>query len=151
MLAVPHDRRYVEYVTAHVRELIDRYKPSVLWNDISWPTAGGLPELFAYYYNTVEDGVVNDRWNEPELARNVRDRRHAARRRATSMQALWPFIPEQRKRLTFAAPGTATSARPSTTCCTRDGAQVGAGPRRRALLRGQPARAARGHHQRRRS
>jgi alpha-L-fucosidase len=37
LLAVPHGQRYAEYVTAHVRELIDRYEPSVLWNDIGWP------------------------------------------------------------------------------------------------------------------
>ena len=52
VLAVPHGRRYVEYVTAHWRELIDRYEPSVLWNDISWPSGGNLAELFAYYYNS---------------------------------------------------------------------------------------------------
>ena len=57
-------QRYSEYVTAHVRELIDRYEPSVLWNDISWPRGGSVPELFAYYYNRVADGVVNDRWLE---------------------------------------------------------------------------------------
>ena len=31
-------QRYVDYVTAHLRELIDRYEPSVLWNDIGWPS-----------------------------------------------------------------------------------------------------------------
>ena len=30
--------RYPAYAEAQVRELIDRYEPSVLWNDISWPT-----------------------------------------------------------------------------------------------------------------
>ena len=29
-LAVPADPAYLEYATAHVRELIDRYEPSVL-------------------------------------------------------------------------------------------------------------------------
>ena len=28
----------------------------------------GCPQLFAYYYNTVEEGVINDRWKEPGLA-----------------------------------------------------------------------------------
>ena len=51
-----------------MRELIDRYQPSVLWNDISWPAGGNLAELFAYYYNAVEDGVVNDRWVESSTA-----------------------------------------------------------------------------------
>ena len=54
---------YGAYATAQVRELIERYEPSVLWNDIAWPTnLSSLLELFASYYNRVPDGVVNDRW-----------------------------------------------------------------------------------------
>ncbi len=54
---------YPAYAEAQTRELIERYQPSVLWNDISWP-ATLKPELklFADYYNAVPDGVVNDRW-----------------------------------------------------------------------------------------
>jgi alpha-L-fucosidase len=103
VLAVPHDRRYAEFVTAHVRELIDLYKPSVLWNDIAWPAAGDLPELFAYYYNAVPEGVVNDRWTQATVPRNflVDGLMLAA---GNVLQALWRFIPERRKRLTFAPP-----------------------------------------------
>jgi alpha-L-fucosidase len=54
---------YPSYADKQTRELIDRYRPSILWNDISWPTGLGRElELMADYYNTVEDGVVNDRW-----------------------------------------------------------------------------------------
>ena len=54
--------KYPKYAVAQMRELIDKYKPSVLWNDISWPTPlNKMTETFAYYYNTVEDGVINDR------------------------------------------------------------------------------------------
>lgn len=54
---------YVDYAEAQVRELIDRYRPSVLWNDIAWPVGGErLWRLFADYYDAVPDGVVNDRW-----------------------------------------------------------------------------------------
>lgn len=54
---------YPAYATAQTRELIERYEPSVLWNDISWPTGlDELLELFADYYNAVPEGVVNDRW-----------------------------------------------------------------------------------------
>lgn len=55
---------YSDYAYNQVMELIDRYHPSVLWNDIGWPVKGrgDLPYLFSYYYNTVEDGLVNDRW-----------------------------------------------------------------------------------------
>ncbi len=103
VLAAPQGPRYVEYVTAHYRELIDRYAPSVLWNDIAWPKDPRLPELFAHYYNTVQEGVINDRWREPGLARNkVTDA--VVRGAGAAIQALWQFIPEQRKHLTFATP-----------------------------------------------
>jgi len=59
---VPPGEAYRQYAAAQVRELIDRYKPSVLWNDIAWPDGRDLEELFAYYYAAVPDGVVNDRW-----------------------------------------------------------------------------------------
>ena len=47
-------------------ELIDRFKPDILWNDIGYPRAGrdDLWILFAHYYNTVPEGIVNDRWND---------------------------------------------------------------------------------------
>lgn len=54
---------YPAYAAAQVRELIARYRPSVLWNDIAWPAEGKeLWPLFAEYYAAVPDGVVNDRW-----------------------------------------------------------------------------------------
>ncbi len=54
---------YIDYATAQVRELIDRYRPSVLWNDISWPSAGrDLWPLLAEYYEKVPEGAVNDRF-----------------------------------------------------------------------------------------
>jgi alpha-L-fucosidase len=60
---------YPAYADAQVRELIDRYEPSVLWNDISWPAGQSrLLALFADYYNSVAEGVVNDRWKSATLA-----------------------------------------------------------------------------------
>ena len=32
---------YPAYADAQVRELIERYAPDVLWNDIAWPTRPG--------------------------------------------------------------------------------------------------------------
>jgi alpha-L-fucosidase len=55
---------FVEYANGHWHELIDRYAPSILWNDIGYPASAHLPDLFAYYYNTVAEGVVNDRWGQ---------------------------------------------------------------------------------------
>ncbi|SIO28856.1 alpha-L-fucosidase [Agromyces cerinus] len=64
----PMDAAYHRYATAHVRDLIRRFRPDVLWNDIDWPDAGktpgpdGVDGLFRHYYEQVPDGVVNDRW-----------------------------------------------------------------------------------------
>lgn len=58
---------YLPYSVAHLRELIDRYSPSILWNDIAFPYGYDLNELFAYYYNSVPDGVINDRWNQTKV------------------------------------------------------------------------------------
>lgn len=64
----PTDAAYNEYAFRHVADLIDRYLPDVVWNDIDWPDAGKLPgphsidSLLAHYRRVVPDGIVNDRW-----------------------------------------------------------------------------------------
>ena len=84
--AIPR-RDYPAYAAAQVQELIDRYRPSVLWNDVAWPAPGRrLRPLLTHYYEQVPDGVVNDRWLpwHPVLAqradahRSSRDRRGVA-------------------------------------------------------------------------
>jgi alpha-L-fucosidase len=66
----PNDAAYAAYCYLHVADLIDRFAPDVLWNDIEWPNAGkhdhalGLAELFRRYYAACPDGVVNDRFGE---------------------------------------------------------------------------------------
>ena len=62
--AMPHDPLYREYLRNHWYELIDRYRPSILWSDIGYPFEYDLPPLFAYYYNTVDEGLVNDRFTK---------------------------------------------------------------------------------------
>lgn len=59
---VPTDQDYRGYALAQAKELIDRYKPSVFWNDICWPDVEGVSTLHSYYYAAVPDGVTNDRW-----------------------------------------------------------------------------------------
>jgi len=68
--AVPQNDDYVAYANAHWRELIDRYLPSVMWNDIGYPARANLPALFAYYYNAVPDGVINDRFTQIRMPGN---------------------------------------------------------------------------------
>ncbi len=59
---IPQQQEYVEYANAHWRELIARYEPFVVWNDIGYPRGADVPELFAFYYNIIPDGVINDRF-----------------------------------------------------------------------------------------
>ncbi len=56
------DPAYAEYVDKHWFELIDRYDPIILWNDIGYPPTGKDKELMAYFYNKNPKGIVNDRW-----------------------------------------------------------------------------------------
>ncbi len=75
MLAcVPTADDYRQYAADQVRELVERYSPSVLWNDIAWPNESDLPALFSDYYAAVPDGVVNDRWlGTPALFEGLHD------------------------------------------------------------------------------
>jgi alpha-L-fucosidase len=66
----PKDAAYSMYAYKHVIDLIDKYQPDVLWNDIEWPDFAkrdgeySLAALFDYYYQKVPHGVVNDRWGK---------------------------------------------------------------------------------------
>ncbi|MFE3445872.1 alpha-L-fucosidase [Nocardia sp. NPDC059180] len=62
--------QYARYAAAQWRELIDTYRPSILWNDMGWPAEIDPHEIMAHYYDTVDDGVVNDRWIQPNLPGN---------------------------------------------------------------------------------
>lgn len=55
---------YADYADAHIRELIARYQPAVLWNDIRYPEKSGLLKIVADYYNTYPEGVINNRWGK---------------------------------------------------------------------------------------
>jgi alpha-L-fucosidase len=69
LAAGPPGGAYAAYAEAQTRELIARYAPHVLWNDIAWPTGQKqLNRLFGDYYEAVPVGVVNDRWRTPTLA-----------------------------------------------------------------------------------
>jgi len=62
---------YVRYMNTKARELIDAYRPSVLWLDGDWtgtPEAFRSKELIAYFYNQAAERdqavAVNDRWGK---------------------------------------------------------------------------------------
>jgi alpha-L-fucosidase len=58
----PQSEAYGKYADAHMRELIAKYRPSVLWNDIDYPNSGHPLEIMAEYYNAIPDGVIDDRF-----------------------------------------------------------------------------------------
>ncbi|MEO7589269.1 MAG: alpha-L-fucosidase [Arachnia sp.] len=66
-----NDENYSRYAAEQMRELVERFRPGVLWNDIDWPDGGkggedyGLSSIFERYRAVVPDGVVNDRWGVP--------------------------------------------------------------------------------------
>ncbi len=71
---IPQGSSYVDYVSSHWRDLIDRFKPDVMWNDIGWPHDSRIKELFAYYYNSVPKGLINDRFTqETEVSEELED------------------------------------------------------------------------------
>lgn len=60
--AYVNTEEYAQFTDAHLRELIARYHPSILWDDIPYSTKGKLTGIFADYYNRIPDGVINDRF-----------------------------------------------------------------------------------------
>jgi alpha-L-fucosidase len=67
LAAVPTEVEYLTYATAQFMELIDRYQPDVLWNDIHWPI--DPTPIFDHLYDVVPDAVVNDRFDVRGVAK----------------------------------------------------------------------------------
>jgi len=61
----PESEAYGKYANAQIHELIAKYHPMLLWNDIDWPKTGKALEVMADYYNAVPDGVIDDRFGVP--------------------------------------------------------------------------------------
>ncbi len=61
-LTIPQSEEYARVADAHWRELIDRYQPAILWNDIAYPRVSDFEGIVSDYYNRHPDGLVNDRW-----------------------------------------------------------------------------------------
>lgn len=58
----PQTQAYGDYAFAQIHELIEKYKPALLWNDIDWPKTGRALQVEADYYNAIPDGVIDDRF-----------------------------------------------------------------------------------------
>jgi alpha-L-fucosidase len=100
--AIPQSRSYAQYCQAQLTEIIDRYEPSVLWNDIAYPAREDLDGLLAHYYDRVPDGVVNDRWTQFREPRNAvaRGLLYGA---IQGVSLAWKFLPRSRRKLQFSA------------------------------------------------
>lgn len=78
----PLDAGYAAYAADHVRDLIRRYRPDILWNDINWPDEGknfaphGIGTVFEEYYAAKPDGLVNDRWHVPHADYTTSEYQH---------------------------------------------------------------------------
>ncbi len=62
LLNVRTDSVYAGYVRQHITELITRHRPDILWNDIGSSAGISRRRLFQFYRETVNDGLLNDRW-----------------------------------------------------------------------------------------
>lgn len=100
LLAIPTTPEYERFAAAQIRELVERYEPSVLWGDVAWPVGDLLDPLMAAYRRAVPDGVVNDRWAViPGLEGRARRALLAAGGRL--VEAVWSRLPDARRRLVF--------------------------------------------------
>lgn len=66
-----NDEAFSRYAASQLEELVERFSPDLLWNDIDWPDGGkghddhALAALLSRYFDAHPDGVVNDRWGIP--------------------------------------------------------------------------------------
>jgi len=76
------DEWFARYSAAQLDELIERFQPDVLWNDIEWSDGGkgaqsyGVAALLRRYFDTVPEGVMNDRWGVPRHGFLTREYTH---------------------------------------------------------------------------
>jgi alpha-L-fucosidase len=64
---IPDTPEYAAYVDAHYRELVERYHPEVLWNDIGSPPGLDVAGLVDWYREQVPGGLINDRFRQDSV------------------------------------------------------------------------------------
>jgi alpha-L-fucosidase len=104
-LAVPQAEAYARYCEAQLRELIERYRPDVLWNDIGFPTKSDLAALLDSYYRAVPDGVVNDRWARFPLPEPGSFGHRVVTAVLHHGDAIWPLVPRRLRRFGIPSSG----------------------------------------------
>lgn len=76
------DPVFAAYAAGQLRELIARFRPELLWNDIDWPDAGkgegpdSLVQLLRDHADLVPGAVVDDRWGVPAHGVLTREYQH---------------------------------------------------------------------------
>ncbi|MGP9837171.1 alpha-L-fucosidase [Arthrobacter sp. 179] len=77
-----NDEQFAQYAAAQLRELIERFGPDILWNDIDWPDGGkgcepwAVASLLDEYFAQNPEGVINDRWGVPHHGYLTREYRN---------------------------------------------------------------------------
>jgi len=87
LASMPRSKRYRKYVRSHYYELIDRYKPDILWNGMGYPDRRGALSVLSHYYNVVPHGVVNDGWSVPGRLHDLLSGRWTRRRTEAGLKA----------------------------------------------------------------
>lgn len=62
LMSMPHDETYERYCQSHYLELIEKYRPDYLWNDIGYPSTESMLKVVTHFYNSNPDALINDRW-----------------------------------------------------------------------------------------
>lgn len=57
-----HTQEFADYADSHWRELIRKYDPTILWNDIGYPEQADLAQIVADFYNATPEGLINNRF-----------------------------------------------------------------------------------------
>jgi alpha-L-fucosidase len=78
----PQTEEYGRYADALLEELIQRYEPDDIWNDIAYPRTGNLTKVLADYFNLVPEGTIDDRFHEIDKPPEHAD--------YTSPEGVWP-------------------------------------------------------------
>jgi len=68
---IPQQQEYIKYIDTHWRELIQLFKPEILWADIGSPNDFDAESMIKYYYDIVPKGVVNDRHKNMLTAQGI--------------------------------------------------------------------------------
>lgn len=64
---MPQTQEYADFVDHQWHELVEKYKPDLIWNDFALPIKIDKWRLFADYFNTVPDGVLDNRWGQDKF------------------------------------------------------------------------------------